>query len=615
VILPHGVLVQLAGIVILGVIAQWIAWRLRLPSILLLLAAGIVVGPMTGMIQSDKLFGDLLLPIVSLSIAVILYEGGLNLRFRELRQLEIGGVFFRMTTIAALVSWVIGSAAAYYVVGFRWPVAVLLGAILIVTGPTVIGPMLRHLRLRGRVGALLKWEGILIDPLGATLAVLVYAVVRAREVHDGIAEATATLGEMLVIGVLFGCAAAATLVLVLRRFWIPDSLHNPVSLMLVFASFAAAHAVQNESGLLAVTVMGIVLANQKWVSIRHVMEFKETLAVLLISSLFVTLAARLQPQDLQNLGWESVLFVGVMIFVTRPVSVLAATMGSSLPWRERLFLAWMAPRGIVAAAVASVFALELSANGYPRAIEMVPVTFLLVFVSVLVYGVSAGPLARRLGLVHVNPQGVLFIGAHAWARAMADALRTEGCPVVLIDTDWENICEARMAGLRCLFGSALADSTREEVDFGGLGRLLAVTSNNEVNALACMRYIDDFGRQEVYQLPFPTAKVGRHEVVPLEHRGRFLFGKELTFAGLSEAFGNLPVVKKTRLTDEFDYNAFRYKHADGAIPLFIMKPNGTLQICTVDGPVMPQAGDMLFSVLHNSHHNTPDQAPRLTEGA
>jgi hypothetical protein len=347
-------------------------------------------------------------------------------------------------------------------------------------------------------------------------------------------------------------------------------------------------------------VMGIVLANQKWVSIRHVIEFKENLTVLLVSWLFIILAARLRPEDLRDLGWESFLFVAVMILVARPASVLTATARSSLTWQERCFLSAMAPRGIVAAAVSSVFALSLVEAGYPRAVEMVSVTFLLVFVTVLLYGLSAAPLARRLGLVQTNPQGTLFVGAHSWARALAQALEGEGCHVFLVDTDWENIRNSRMAGLQCLFGSALATQTREEIDFNGLGRMLAVTSNNEVNSLACLRYAEEFGRQEVYQLPFPPAKGGRHEVVPLEQRGRLLFGQELTFGRMSEIMETQPKVKRTKLTKEFDYKAFQARHENAAIPLFVVKPDGSVQVCTVNDSMGPEPDDIIISIVENS---------------
>jgi CPA1 family monovalent cation:H+ antiporter len=216
---------------------------------------------------------------------------------------------------------------------------------------------------------------------------------------------------------------------------------------------------------------------------------------------------------------------------------------------------------------------------------------------VSVYGLAAGPLARRLGLVQVNPQGILFIGAQNWARAMAHALKNEGCPVLLVDTDWENICLARMAGLPCIHGSALARHTREDIDYSGLGRLLAVTSNNEVNALACEFYRDDFGRQQVYQLPFPTQKQGRHELIPKGQHGRLLFAKELDYSRLSEEFGRNPKLRTTKLTKEFDFRAFKAEHGESTIVLFVIKPNGVVQVATVDGQLAPVAGDLVISVV------------------
>lgn len=593
--MSHETLLQLAGILILGICAQWVSWCVRLPSILLLLAAGIIAGPVTGLLLPAKLFDDLLLPIVSLSVAVILYEGGLNLRIRELR--NIGGVFFLLTTIGVGISWIIGTVAAVYLLEFRWPVAALLGSILIVTGPTVIGPILRHLRLRGKVAALLKWEGIVIDPLGATLAVLVFTVVQAEAIRHGIGEAALDFAVTLAIGVLFGLMAAGLVILALWRFWVPDFLHNPVSLMVMILAFAGANVIQEESGLLVVTVMGIALANQKWVPIRHVIEFKETLTILLVSSLFIILAAQLQPDDLRGLSLASFMFVCMMILVARPLSVLAATWGSSLTWQERCLLACMAPRGIVAAAVSSVFALNLAHVGYPRAAEMVSVTFLLVFVTVLLYGLSAAPLARRLGLIQVNPQGILFVGSHSWVRILAHALESEGCPVFLVDTNWENIRQSRMSGLPCRFGSALAEQIREEIDFTGLGRMLAVTSNDEMNSLACLRYAEDFGRQEVYQLPFSGANEGRHEAVPLEHRGRLLFDQDLVFARLNEMLDKQQKIKRTKLTKKFDYKAFQAKHGNAVIPLFVLKPDGSVRICTVNDQGDPEPEDLVFSIL------------------
>jgi NhaP-type Na+/H+ or K+/H+ antiporter len=602
---PHHELVQLAGIFVVGIAAQWLAWRFRVPSILLLLAMGALAGPVLGRLDPDHLFGDLLPAIVSLSVAVILYEGGLTLRYRELQKLRIGGVFLRLATIGVLLAWVLGAFALRYCFEFRWPVAILLGAIYVVTGPTVVSPMLRHLRLHGRVGALLKWEGIVVDPVGAVLAVLVYTFIQAGIKEDALSASLWALLKTIVAGLLLGSAAAGVLIVMLWKYWIPDTLHNPVSLMFMFTAFVLANMVQDEAGLLAVTVMGLVLANQRLVSIRHVIEFKETLALLLLSFLFIVLAANLQRSDLATLGWRSVAFLALMMFLVRPVSVFVSTIGSSLSWSERLFIACMAPRGIVAASVASVFATDLVALGYPRAVEMVPITFLLVFITVLVYGISARPLAIRLGLIRLNPQGVLFVGAHAWARTLANALKSEGIDVAMIDTDWANVCLARMSGIPCQYGSALAESTHEQVEFAGLGRLVAVTANDEVNALACLRYHEDFGRNEVYQLPLPQEKLGLHETIPLDQRGRLLFGKDCTFAVLGEWAGNPPTARRTPITETFSYNSYCEHYGGTAIPLFIVRANGTLQVCTVDNYPEPRPGDKVISFAQPRNGEQP----------
>jgi NhaP-type Na+/H+ or K+/H+ antiporter len=592
--LTHNVLVGLASIVVLGIAAQWVAWRLRIPSILLLLGFGILAGPLTGFLQPDQLFGRLLLPLVSLSVAVVLYEGGLSLKIRELR--EVGWVFFRLATVGVLLTWSISAVAARLLLGFDWPLATLLGAILVVTGPTVIGPLLRHLRLGGQVGAILKWEGIVIDPVGALLAVMVFAVVRADTLHQGSREALTDLLQTALAGGGLGLLGAVALVVPLRRYWIPDSLQNPVSLATALAVFTLANLLQEESGLVAVTVMGVGLANQRLVGIRHLVEFKENLTVLLISGLFILLSARLRPEELRGLDLGSFLFLLTLIVVARPVTVLVSTLGSKLTWKERLFLSAMAPRGIVAAAVSSVFALEMVGAGYQQAERMLPVTFLVIIGTVSLYGLGAALLAWRLGLARPNPQGVLIVGAHRWARELAEALQTEGHAVLLADSDWSNLSVARLAGLPTYYGSILGEHALTEIDYGKLGRLVAVTSNDEVNSLACLRFIEVFGRREVYQLPFAAAIEGRREAVSLEQRGRLLFGLGQTFAHLQERFGDNPMVRTTRLTKEFDYEAFRRLHGDAVVPVCLLKENNEIEFFTLDTPLTPLPEQTVLSL-------------------
>jgi NhaP-type Na+/H+ or K+/H+ antiporter len=567
----------------------------------MLLAVGVVAGPLLGWLQPDQLLGPLLMPSVSLSVAVILYEGALNLKLRDLRR--IGLTFASLATVGVAVSWALGSLGARFILGLRWPVALMIGAILVVTGPTVIGPLLRHLRLRGRVGSLLKWEGIVVDPIGAVLAVSVFAFAHAVTLHEGAGAIVVHIGQTLLAGVTIGILAAAVLSSLIARFWMPDQLHNPVSLTLMLVAFASANMLQEESGLIAVTVMGIAVANQPWFSVRHVVEFKESLTVLLISVLFIILSARLTWGDLQGLNWKCFLFLIFIIVVARPASVIAATWWSSITWRERWFLCFMAPRGIVAAAVSSALALKLAANGFPRAVEIIPVTLLVVFATVSFYGLLAKPLAFRLNLIQPNPQGILFVGADLWVRELAKSLQDAGCPVFLVDTDRDNIQYCRDSDLRAIEGSALAITTRDEIDFTGLGRLLAVTSNNEVNSLASISLAEEFGKQECYQLPYDSIKGIKHDPISKEHLGRILFGERWTFSALQKASGELPVAKRIKLTNDFDFNAYRTRLGDTVLPLFVVKQDGSVQVKLANSKLPdPKPGDSVIA-LDVSHRS------------
>lgn len=604
--MTHEALIQLTCILVLGASSQLISWRLHIPSILLLLVTGIIAGPVSGLLKPDQLFGDLLLPIVSLSVSVILFEGGMGLNLRELRQ--IGAVLFRLTSLGIAISWLINTLAAHFILEFRWGLAGLLGSILVVTGPTVIGPLLRQLRLGGQVGSLLRWEGIVIDPIGAILAVMCFAVVGAGEFEQGTLSALKALGLAAVIGCLAGGGSAVLLILGLSRFWIPDSLQNAVTLaMLVAVSTLSSHF-QQESGLLAATVMGIVLANQKRVSIEHIIEFKESLTVLLISGLFVILAARLDWGDMIRHGWHGLTYIGILVFIARPATVVLSTWGSRLSWRERCFLAFMAPRGIVAVAISAVFALEMTAAGYPRAVELESVAFLVVSMTVFLYGISAFPLSRALGLVHANPQGMLFAGAHPLSRAMARALAEEGCPVLLVDSDSTKIRAARMEGLPTYRGSILAEHTFNDIDYGGLSRLLAVSADAATNALACLRFREVFGREELYQLPPETSEQGGDGKDFRHLAGRLLFGPSFTYAWLQAYCNGIPKIRKTRLTQTFGYKDLLATHRDTIIPLFTVKPNGTLVVFTADRQQEPAAGDLVISLIRS----TTDSDPMMT---
>jgi NhaP-type Na+/H+ or K+/H+ antiporter len=591
--LSQQLLIALASIVTLGIVAEWLAWRIHLPSILVLLLFGFAAGPATGFLDPDAMLGDLLFPIVSISVAIILFEGGMSLRVRELRQ--IGHVVRNLVTVGALLTWALSALLARYIIGLELEAAVLLGAILVVTGPTVIVPLLRHVRPVRQVGSTLKWEGILIDPIGAILAVLAFEAVLAGELEAATTAVLFALVKTVVIAGVLGALGAGLLVLLMDRQWVPEFLESPLALMVVVAGFAASNVLQPESGLLTATLMGVAVANQKVVGVRHILEFKENLRVLLISGLFILLAARLQTEDLRQIGPAELGFLAALIFLVRPAAVAVSAFRSEFKWREQALLSWIAPRGIVAAAVASIFALELAEAGFPGADRLVAITFMVIIGTVAIYGLTAAPVARLLGVAQPDPQGVLIVGAHPWAREIARELKEEGIPTRLVDTNYANIAEARMAGLPVYYGSALTEGTLDNIELEGIGHLLALTSNDEVNSLTALHFSEVFGGDRVYQLP-PEQLTTTKQVVSQHLRGQFLFEPGASYWQLTARFDAGADIKTTNLTDTFDYRTFRDRYR-GAIPLFLIGESGRLIIFTAKNPPEPRRGQRVVAVV------------------
>ncbi|MEZ6004211.1 MAG: sodium:proton antiporter [Planctomycetota bacterium] len=609
---PELIPVALAGILALGVFAQWLAWRLKLPSILLLLLAGFLVGPLTGWLDPKVLLGDLMHPLISLGVGVILFEGGLTLKTAELG--KIGGIVLRLCTAGVVITWVLATFLLHLLVQLPLPLAFLFGAVLTVTGPTVIGPLLRHVRPQGRVGPIANWEGIVADVIGATLAVLTFHAIAEPPAETGAFLATFWgLVKTAVVGSLAGVVGALLLGVPLRRYWVPDSLHSPLALAILLVVFVVADRLQHESGLLAVTLMGFLLANQRATAIRHIIEFKENLRTLLISTLFVVLAASLKLDSLLELGWREVLFVVLLIVFIRPTAVTLALFGSNATLAERRFLGALAPRGVVAAAITALFAGRLADpvlmgdRIMPEAVRLVPLSFLVIIATVAVYGLAAAPIARRLKLASANPQGVLVIGGSRFALAVCRALVSLELPVVLLDTNRQSVAKARLDGIKAVYGSALAADAEEHLPLGGIGRVFGMTSNDEVNSLSALHYIELFGRAEVYQL-VPSGISAKQETSGNLH-GRYLFREGARFDELETRMGRGARIAITQLTESFPYEAFREHHENNAIPLFRLTPEGTLVVFTAGSTPAPAIGDRLISLVEKEREGERPAAP------
>ncbi len=606
------VVVTVAAIGVLAIACQWLAWWVKLPAILLLLVAGVVVGPVLGWLDPNAVFGDLLFPIVSLSVAVILFEGSLTLRFAEIAGLE--RVVRRLVTTGVVVTWLITALVVRTVLEFPWELCFLFGAITVVTGPTVIVPMLRTVRPTAHVSNILRWEGIVIDPVGALLAVLVYEFILAG--GTAFSHTLMAFGRIVVAGVVLGVGMGYLLGTILRRHWLPEYLHNVATLNLVFAVFAAANEIQEESGLLAVTVMGIWLANMKNVPVEDILNFKESLSVLLISGLFIILAARVDFDEVRMLGWSALLvFLGIQL-LARPLKVLISTHGSSLSWRERLILGWIAPRGIVAAAVAAVFAIRLADKGYEQAPLLVPLTFIVIIGTVVLQSATARGIARLLGVAEPEPRGFLIVGANPVARLVGRALDKQGFPALLTDTSWDYVRAGLMESLRVYYGNPVSEHADRHLDLVGIGRLLALSPQRELNALAALRYRAEFGAKNIYTLLSDSAKKGNSEKRHVTPKvGNIAFGEDVNYVDLLEQIRQGAEIRDTRLTETFTHDDYYKTYFQRATPLFAIDPRGRLRVYSATSTFEPVAGWTILGLVSAEASEQPAPPPEEADDA
>jgi len=575
--MSHHILLLLVGIGILSLVSQWLAWRLRVPAILFLLTSGMLLGPVTGILDPDALFGELLFPFFALSVAVILFEGSLTLNREEIR--GHGAVVRRLISWGVLIIWILAAVLAHYLVDMDWPLAFLFGAIMTVTGPTVIMPMLQAVRPRRSVANILRWEGILVDPIGAILAVLTFTVIIASQVGTNWIEIFTLLLRMLGSGLIIGGLAGLLWGRALRRYWIPEFLHNVATLFVVFAVYAVADTVASESGLLAVTVMGAWLANTPRLHVRELLDFKESLSILLISGLFILLAARLDFAQLAVMGPAALMVMLGFQFFARPLKVFLCTLGSSLDNRERATLAWIGPRGIVAAAISAVFAERLAAEGVPGAELLVPLSFVVIVGTVVLQSLTARPLANALGVAEPEPEGVLILGANPFSRALGELLQDAGFSVVIADSDWDSLRLARMAGVPTFYGNAMSDHAERTLDLAGIGRLFAMSRNAERNRLACAYFSRDFGRDAVYALPVTLEeggdRKGKHSV-SMDLPGRRLFAENVSLSKLLSYLSRGAELKTTRLTESYSFEDFLAQGHSERILLVAWSDSGKL---------------------------------------
>lgn len=591
----HGIgLLVLSGVLVAGFVCHWLAWRVKLPSILFLLTVGITLGPLLGWLRPNEIFGELLVPLVSLAVAVILYEGSLTLKLQEIR--GHGNVVRNLLTAGVLITWLSATFAAKWFLGWDIQLAALFGAIVTVSGPTVILPLLRSIRPTNALANVLKWEGILIDPLGAILAVLVFNFIV-------ITQAAATSGQLYIIlgltvasGVILGVLAGYLFGQVLRKHWLPDYLRDYAALAMVILVFTIAENVASESGLLAVTIMGVWQANMRDLDIEDILDFKESLTLVLVAGLFIVLAARIDLAALVSLGTGAIVVLLLLQFVAGPLRALLCSAGSELRWQERIFLGWIFPRGIVAAAVSALFALRLEELGFPGAENLVPMVFTVIVGTVVIQSLSGKLVARWLDIVNPEPTGVLIVGANSAALFYAKALQKAGHRVLVTSMNWRDISAARMAGLPVFFGSAVSVYAERHMNLLGLGKLLALSDQPGLNELACVKFRYEFGMDSVFTVRHHTESSHEKYQVSGDSAGRLLFAGKRTLEDLADIFAGDVQTGTTEITDNFSYENYREKHPNRII-LFITSNDGHIRFPVAEESEKISKGDRITALI------------------
>ncbi len=581
-------MLELAGIIILGIIAQWVAWRFKLPAILPLILIGLLVGPVSTLYTEDgsKLIepiwngekglfpGEGLYYFVSLAISVILFEGGLTLKRAEIS--NVGPVITKLITIGTMVTFFGAGVATHYIFGLSWQISFLFSALIIVTGPTVITPILRNIPLKKDVSAVLKWEGILIDPIGALVAVLVFEFISVGEGSTFTQTALIEFGKILLFGTTFGFTFAHALAFAIKKNFIPHYLLNVVSLSAVLLVYVESDVFAHESGLLAVVVMGMVMGNMNLPNLKELLYFKESLSVLLISILFILLSANINIADMELiLNWNTVALFAVVVFIIRPLGVFLSAQGSNLKLNEKLFIGWVGPRGIVAAGIASLFGSKLLAKGEPGAEYITPLVFMIVLGTVLLNATTARLFAKLVGVFLKKSEGILIIGASRLSRIIGNYLRKNNRHVVLIDNNQTNVDKAKKLGLEAITANIFSDTLTDNIELNDMGYLMALTGNSDINKFAIDKFQKQFGENGAFRL-VNTEEVNNPDVNPKEG----LFSHTDDFIKLMDTVRKYPAIHEIDLKDKAHYDSLIdiTQQENDIIPVFTKSPNGSIEI-------------------------------------
>jgi NhaP-type Na+/H+ or K+/H+ antiporter len=590
----NQILFGLGLVLVLAVGSQLLARLLRAPAIVVLLPAGFLAGIATDDIHPGKLLGPLYQPFVSLAVGLILFEAGLRLSLEEVVP-QVRKAVVRLVTGGALLTWLaIAASATLLFDDLDRGVAFLIGAILVVSGPTVVLPLLAFIRPTRNVRSLLKWEGTLVDPIGALLGVVVFAAVRSGEGWRP--------GEMMIdlgAGVLVAAVGAPVLWLVLREVqWSAPRMIVPAALMVVVAAVVAADLIREDAGLLTAVLMGIAVGNQRSIDISlSLFDFEETLVQLLIGVLFVLVAASVSPSEVRSVLPQALVLVAVMVLVIRPAVVALTTLRSPFTRPERAFVAWMAPRGIVAGATAAAFGPELAQNGVAGANKVLPIVFVAIFGTVVVYGLTAAPVARMLEVAGLGRRLVLIVGGHSWARELAAAFRRSGVAVRMWVGPLDDQAAARDAGLDADRGRIMVHAISREAELEEVTDALLLTRSDDFNNLGAAELREELGHGHVYRVaPHPDEP----DLLPPSREAGILGSRSLTYAELDRQFA-----AGARIVSRSADSVLPPEDARSEVPLFAVAHDGRLSIAVDGRPLDVRPGDTVIALAVAGFSRSP----------
>ena len=559
-------LIQIGLIAFFSIASQWLGWRIKIPAIVFLLLSGFLAGPVLGLIDPQGLLGDFLHPAISVAVGIILFEGSLTLNFREAKKARFA--IRHIVIIGAPVGWVLMAFGGHYLGGLSWPVAITFGALLIVTGPTVIMPILKQARLNDRAGSVLKWEGIINDPIGAVLAVLAYEYFHLTQSGNTTSgEFFIHTGSMLLLVIVLSIVSGVILARILNRGLVPEYMKSAFLTSMVVILFIVCNNILHESGLIGVTLLGITLANLGVTSIDELKRFKETITIMLVSGIFILLTAQIDPNILLNIDWHGYIFIVAILFVIRPITVLLSSIGTTLTRNEIILASWVAPRGIVCAAVAGILGPLLVQAGYPDGAQLLPLAFAIVLVTVLLHGLTAKPLAKKLGLAHKDVDGLIIVGATDWTLQLTETIKKEGIAVMITDKTWHALKPARMADVPTYYGEMLSEETEFNLEMAQYNKLFAATDNPSYNALVCSHYAHEFGRERVFQISARDEDEHERKQITETMRGRTFAAGHIDFWEFTRLYRQGWRFKTTRVNEDFNLEDIHQQQEDKEIQI------------------------------------------------